>query len=192
MESFHDHLRASADRLHGHGDVSLRQLAQLLGKGSQGFMLVLLAIPCLLPIPGSGTAFSVGLAALAWIMWRHFPRLALPRRMARLRLSPTLARRVLLSLAWVVEQGARFLRPRMGWWVAPVHRYWLAPMVGLMALMIFLPIPFGNVLPAVALVLLGLAIVFADGLALWLAVAIASLALLVPAGAVLGVLAWLG
>ena len=48
-----------------------------------------------------------------------------------------------------------------------------------MAVLIFLPIPFGNVVPAVALLLIGLGLVFEDGLALL-------------AGATLGVLLVLG
>jgi hypothetical protein len=38
-------------------------------------------------------------------------------------------------------------------------------LLALMALLIWLPIPFGNVLPAFALVMLGLGLAFRDGLA---------------------------
>ena len=51
-------------------------------------------------------------------------------------------------------------------------------MVALMALLIFLPIPFGNVLPALALSILGVGLMFRDGAVVLLALVVASLALL--------------
>jgi hypothetical protein len=77
-----------------------------------------------------------------------------------------MARRALHSLAWLYEQSARLMRARMRWWMQPGHRVWLAPFVAAMALIIFMPIPLGNVVPATALVLIGLGLVFEDGLAM--------------------------
>ncbi len=57
-----------------------------------------------------------------------------------------------------------------------------------MALIVVMPIPFGNVLPAVALVLIGLGLVFRDGVAVILGLAMAGLALFLTAGGL--VLAW--
>ena len=61
----------------------------------------------------------------------------------------------------------------------PRQRWWLAPLVALMALLIFLPIPFGNVLPALALALLGVGLMFRDGLLMLAGLAVAALALVV-------------
>lgn len=171
-------LRAAADALEDQ-PLRLQQLFRLHGRGGPGALLVVLTVPSLLPLPGAGTLMSVGLAALAWMIWRHFPRLVMPRRVGRLQLSAPMARRALHTLAWLYEQAARVMRARLRWWVQPGHRVWLAPLVAAMALVIFLPIPFGNVLPAVALLLIGLGLVFEDGLALL-------------SGAVLGVLLVLG
>ena len=46
----------------------------------------------------------------------------------------------------------------------PSARWWLGPMTLVMAALIFLPIPFGNVLPAVSLMLAGVALAARDGL----------------------------
>ena len=158
-------LRAAAEALEDQ-PMRLQQLFRLHGRAGPGALLVVLTVPCLLPLPGAGTLMSLGLAALAWMIWRYFPRLVMPRRVGRLQLSAAMARRALHTLAWLYEQAARVMRARLRWWVQPGHRVWLAPLVAAMALVIFLPIPFGNVVPAVALLLIGLGLVFEDGLAL--------------------------
>ncbi len=171
-------LRAAADALEDR-PLRLQQIFRLHGRAGPGAVLVVLAVPCVLPLPGAGTLMSLGLAALAWMIWCYFPRLVMPRRVGRLQLSAPMARRALHTLAWLYEQAARVMCARLHWWTRPAHRVWLAPFVAAMALVIFLPIPFGNVLPALALLLIGLGLVFEDGLALL-------------AGAVLGVLLVLG
>ena len=51
-----------------------------------------------------------------------------------------------------------------------------------MAIIVVLPIPFGNLLPALALILIGLGLVFRDGLAVVVGLVGAGLALSVTAG----------
>ena len=58
------------------------------------------------------------------------------------------------------------MRPR---WPALVHprlRLWWGLWIALMAGIIFLPLPFGNVLPSLSLIALSLGWMFRDGLAL--------------------------
>jgi len=66
----------------------------------------------------------------------------------------------------------------------------IAAVVGLMACIVLLPIPFGNVLPALALVLVGLGLVFRDGLAVALGLVGAGLALFATTGLMLMAWAW--
>lgn len=96
--------------------MRLQQLLRLHGRAGPGALLVVLAVPCLLPVPGAGT---------------------------------------------------------------------------LMALVIFLPIPFGNVLPAVALLLIGLGLVFEDGLALLLGAALGLFVVAALVGLVVGGAHWI-
>ena len=56
-------------------------------------------------------------------------------------------------------------------------------------LLIILPIPLGNVLPALALMLLGLGMVFRDGIAVLVSATLATSAVLYTAG--LGLVAWI-
>lgn len=61
-----------------------------------------------------------------------------------------------------------------------------------MAIIVVLPIPFGNVLPALAMMLIGLGLVFRDGMAILLGFTTAGLALLLTSALVAMVWLWGG
>ena len=113
--------------------VSTQTLAHAHGTAAHGTLLLLMAGPCLLPVPGVGTVLGFGIAALAAAMWT-------------------------------------------------------AAAIGLMAFIVILPIPFGNLLPALAMMLIGLGLVFRDGVVAVLGMITAVLAVFVTAGLVL--MAW--
>jgi len=155
-------LRATAGELPP-GPVPLAALAQAHGGAWQASLLVLLAAPCLLPIPGVGVVLSLGLALLGLALWLA-PHSDLPPRLARLQLPREGATRSLALLAHFYERINHVTRPRMTALAGPSARWWLGPMTVVMAVLIFLPIPFGNLLPAVSLMLAGVALAARDGL----------------------------
>lgn len=71
--------------------------------------------------------------------------------------------RVLVGLASAYALAGRHARARMSHLAVSVRRSHIAIAVGLMAAIVVMPIPFGNLLPAMALVLIGLGLVFLDG-----------------------------
>lgn len=183
----HERLRAHAHHLRD-TPASLQALAEAHGPALQGSLLVLLAAPCALPVPGVGTVLGVGIAALAVAMWRGQGAPCLPQRVAELELPGPWAQRVLDGLATAYAMAGRHARARLGPLAGPGWRLAHAAVVGLMALIVVMPIPFGNVLPALALTLIGLGLVFRDGLAVVLGLLGAGVALGATAGLVL--LAW--
>ena len=76
------------------GPVSLLKLAEAHGPSAQGSLLLLLAAPCLLPVPGVGTVLGLGMIALALAMWRGDDMLGLPGRVAQVQMSHLWAQRV--------------------------------------------------------------------------------------------------
>ena len=176
MNRLHERLHRACDEL-GDRHLTLADVFALHGQATQGALLVLLAVPCLLPLPGTGTVMALGIAALAWTMWQGHERCGLPERVADVTLPPHSAQRVLRSLAWFYMQAGRWTRTRMIGLTGPVHRHWMALWVAAMSLLIFLPIPFGNVLPAVGLLLFGLGLVYQDGLAVLSGVVVGLVAL---------------
>jgi len=163
--------------------VSLQSLAQAHGPATHGTLLLLMAAPCLLPVPGVGTVLGLGVAALAVAMWRGQSE-CLPGRVARLELPRHWAQRVLVLLAATYAAAGRMARARLTELACAGRRSWTAATVGLMPVIVVLPIPFGNVLPALALMLIGLALVFRDGVAMLLGMTAAAFALVTNAGLV--------
>ena len=143
----------------------MREIAEAHGSEAQGTLLLLLTMPCLLPVPGVGTVLGVGMAALAVAMWRGHGVHGLPRRVAELELPRQWARRVLNGLASAYALAGRYARERLRGLAEPKPGTAMAPAVGLMAAIVVMPVPFGNVLPSLALALIGLGLVFRDGLA---------------------------
>lgn len=180
-------LRQAAGALRAE-QVSLQELLQAHGPAGQGALLLMLATLCLLPVPGVGAVLGMGLVAVAVSMWRGQAMLVLPERLGNARLPLRWARRALSVMARVYELARRWMRPRWLGLADACPGVWAAGTVGLMALLIVLPIPLGNLLPAVALLLLGLGLGFRDGLVLVLAMAVAGLALLFPLA--LGLALW--
>lgn len=151
--------------------LSLRELLQLHGEASGAVLLMLMSLLSTLPVAGAGTVLSLGIFALAWAWLRGRDSLHLPDRLASLQLSALWTRRCLHSLAWTYERAERWLRPR---WTALSHartRFWWALWIALMGLLIFLPLPLGNLLPGTSLMLLSLGWLFRDGIALLLSAA---------------------
>lgn len=168
--------------------MSIEAMARVHGPEAPGTLLLLLAVPCLLPVPGVGTVLGLGLAALACALWRGRAERWLPRQVAHLELSAPWSRRVLMFLVTTYLLAGRYARARWSGLVATPDRPWVAATLALMAMLIVLPIPFGNVLPAVASMLIGVALVFRDGLAMVLGLVMALLA--VSFAVLLLILAW--
>ena len=109
-QTLHRRLRDAADQL-TEGPVSLAHLARIHGSAMQGTLLVLLATPCVLPIPGIGNVLGLALMAMALALWRGDDCSTLPKRIAEIELSAQWARRVLTILARANGGDARNITP---------------------------------------------------------------------------------
>ena len=116
--------------------VSMQTMAQAHGPAAHGTMLLLMAAPCLLPVPGVGTVLGLGIAALAAAMWRGHSSACLPRRVAELELSRHWAQRVLGMLASADSMAGRFARARLSHLASAGRCSWTAAAVGLMAVIV--------------------------------------------------------
>ncbi|MFO0123432.1 MAG: exopolysaccharide biosynthesis protein [Inhella sp.] len=170
--------------------VSMRDIAQAHGPEAHGTLLLLLAMPCLLPVPGVGTLLGLGMVALAVAMWRGQGTPYLPHRVANLELSRHWAQRVLQGLASAYALAGRHAKARWSHLTGPTWHSVIALVVALMAVIVVMPIPFGNVLPSLALTFIGLGLVFKDGIAVLLGLMGAGLAVSATGGLVLAVWLW--
>ena len=167
--------------------VSVATLADAHGPALHGSLLLLMAVPSLLPVPGAGTVMGLGIAALALAMLQGRDEAPLPRRVAELEMSQRWARRVLGLMATLYGWAECCSRERLGHLAPDRPGVWLALVLAVMALILVLPIPFGNILPALAVAVIGLGLVFRDGLVVMLGTVMAGLTLALTSAALFAV-----
>jgi hypothetical protein len=148
-------LRDLAAQLPG-DSVSLGELVDALGAGGQGLLLLLLAAVTL--IPGIAPAFGVAMCLVALNLILGAETLRLPGWLRDRRIDSER-----------LQGGLDRLAPRLEWLERrmrhgpPAHRGLLLRLAGLASLvnavLIVLPVPFGNTAPALAALLIALGLV---------------------------------
>jgi hypothetical protein len=189
-----DRLAAVLDRA-DEGDITVRSLVEAFGPGAFGLLLVLLNLPSVVFAP----PVLAGIAAVptaffgAQMLLGHarpwLPEVLLDRTVA----APAL-RRVLATARPLLDRLDRMGRPRLAFAAGPVafRLFGLSAIVA--ALIVLVPIPGTNVLPALSLVTMAVASIRRDGLLflVGLALGVAGLALVVAAmGLAVEALRWL-
>lgn len=142
--------------------MNVGQLLRLHGEASAAVLLLLVSLLSLTPL--LGVSLLVLLIAHRW--HRSGSAVPIPAWLAALPMSERTSARIQALLDAVQRWAKRWLRPRCSLLLAPVtHRAW-GCWIGTLGLLLLLPLPFANVLPAFSLALLSLAWVARDGLAL--------------------------
>lgn len=153
-------LALPADRL------TLGELLDSLHERAFGLAMTLLALPNCLPMPGipymsTVTGLPILILAGQLALGRDEPWL--PARIARWSVSRPWLARIWRKVRPVVRRVERRLRPRLMPMTAPrAERIW-AGLIAVLALILALPIPAGNLLPAWGVLLLSLGIAERDG-----------------------------
>jgi hypothetical protein len=157
--------------------VSIGDLNSRLGDRAFGGLLICLAIPNLAPLPpGSSTILAAPLifAALQLAIGREsiwLPSVLRERSISRQALSHFVSFSVPL-----LKRAEQLIRPRYGIFL---NDRAIGAICLLLAVVLFLPIPFGNLLPALAVCAFGLSLLHRDGLAALIGVAITIVSLAV-------------
>ncbi|UWQ22418.1 exopolysaccharide biosynthesis protein [Jannaschia sp. W003] len=164
----HPRLDAVLDRLaarNGAGAaVSLRDVLEESGSRAHGLAILVLALPeaLPLPIPSAGAVLGVPLLLVSAHLLIHGERMRLPAAVTARRV-PGPALDALARFAGpAIRRAERLTRPRLPSMVRRERLVGLA--ATLMSLVLFLPIPFVNLPPAIVLAILGWGLVQRDGL----------------------------
>jgi hypothetical protein len=154
--------------------ISIGDLLTVLGDRALGALLFVFAFPNVLPAP-PGTSAILGLplvflaAQLAFRLPPWLPgfiaRRSMPRQSFR-----TLVQRM---RPWL-QRAERLLRPRASVLALPPMEYAVGLLCLLLAIVVLLPIPMGNMLPALSISLLALGILERDGF--WIVAGLATAA----------------
>jgi hypothetical protein len=165
-------------------EVILRRIIDAHGEATLGGVLTVLSIPCLIPSSGIGWVLSLGFFAIAVAMLSGSEKIHLPERVDKLPIKKRTAQKFLLGLARLYVRAGRIAKPRWTRLTSRTAQRWLSLLVFVMGFIIFLPIPGGNTLPAISLVLLGPALIFRDGFMVIASLFAGLLAIVLTAGAV--------
>lgn len=165
------------------GRVSLDQLDGVLAERSFGAFLVLFAIPNLIPLPpGATLVLGIPLILVSWqMMASRRKRVWLPERIAQYSMDGerflSLLERILPWLRWIESA----IRPRFWFLKSRRSERLLGAFAFVLAVVVFIPIPFGNWLPAFALAVIGLSDTERDGYGLILGIIIGVISILLAA-----------
>jgi len=168
--------------------IYVRDLLQALGDRALGALMFVFAVPNVIPVPpGVSAILGTPLIFLAaQLMLGHSPWL--PELITRRSLQRTdfaaLTRRI---IPWL-SKAERLLRPRMTMLAAPPMEYVAGLICLLLAVILVLPVPLGNTLPALAISVLALGVLERDGYWILAGLALAALAATVVSGVVLAMI----
>jgi hypothetical protein len=147
-------------------EMTIRELRDALSGRIYGVLLLVLALPNLVPFPMPGLSAITGLPLLLLTIqlvmnmqtpW--FPKAVLDRSIKTDHLH-----KVCSHAFPYLQKLERFIMPRLLWLVRyPTDRV-IAIICVFLSLLIMLPIPFGNALPALAICFFSIAILQRDGL----------------------------
>lgn len=143
--------------------VSVADLLAVMQDRAVGALMFVFALPNVLPTPpGTSTVLGAPLifltAQLALGLKPWLPAVIADRSMARTDFAAVINK----AAPWLAKAEA-LLRPRLGRLVQPPAEYAIGLICFLLAVILFLPIPLGNMLPALAICLFSLGVVEKDG-----------------------------
>jgi len=164
--------------------ISIGGLMRLLEGRARAALILIFAFPNALPaIPGTSSilglpllylTFQMMLGRLPWL-----PRIIADRGLPRDKFALLIER-----LVPYLSRTERLLRPRWRWLTSPGAERLLGIVCFLLAVVLTLPVPLGNMLPAFAICLIALGLLERDGLWVILGLVVSAVAFLISAGVI--------
>src|SRR5690606_27764281 len=144
--------------------LSLREMVEAFGERGFGAVILMLALMALFPWPPGGKAvFSVPIILIAAELALQREKVWLPRWLLKLTVSRDAYRSAASRILPRLRKVERLTRPRWPALTGEVADAVVGVICILLALMMALPVPFGDALPGLTLAVFGLAIIQRDG-----------------------------
>lgn len=168
--------------------VTLEGLLQSLGDKAIAFVLVVFAIPAIIPTPGipAGMIFGTALAILSLQIMFGAKKLVLPGFLGRLSISRSIIELTASKAAPRLAKLEKMLRPRGHVLSKHLSPAVIGIVIFLMAVLIALPIPFGNVLPGLSVLAIALGLAQKDDVAVLTGFALALLSMVTSVAIIYG------
>jgi hypothetical protein len=152
------------DAFPGEEAISVRDVLDRLDGRAFGLLLLVLALPnCIPNVPGISTVFGILLFAPALQMIFGAGHPWLPRRLANYKIDPVTFRK---GIDWALPSLMRvekLVRPRLQFLTEKPVTIWFGIQTLILAMILILPIPFGNWPPGMSVAALAVALLQRDG-----------------------------
>jgi hypothetical protein len=151
--------------------VSFSEIDNALGERGFGVLIAILSLPSAIPggpsaVPGFTTVVGVPIIILSSQLMFGRTNLGLPGFIERRTFDTPGFQKVVAHIAKVLAWFEKFLKPRFHVLTGAVAERVLGAFCVILAVILALPIPLGNNLPALALGLIGLGLIEQDGIAI--------------------------
>lgn len=146
--------------------VTLGELRDRLARRGFGLLMIVLAMPTLIPVLPPGSAAAIGLLYILLSLQMLFGRDEpwLPARVSRYRLSAKAIATLRNRGVPFLQRIERFSRPRLLPFNDRIASRGVAVIVLLLGIVLVPPFPFLNTLPALAVLIMGVGMLNRDGL----------------------------
>jgi hypothetical protein len=146
--------------------ISLGDVLDAFGDRAFGALMLLFAAPNMLPLPpGLSVVLGAPLLFVTAQLMVGRPTLWMPSFIRRQSIRRDFFALLTIKLSPVLQRSERILRPRLSLLLHPVKERLVGAACLLLAIILLLPIPFGNIPPAWAIAAFALGILERDGLA---------------------------
>jgi hypothetical protein len=165
--------------------ITIGRLIDAFADRAFGALMFIFALPNVIPMPpGTSAILGFPLVVIAAQLAVGRKTLWLPKAVMQRTIRTVDLQRIHNITGRYIRATERLLSPRLTFFFGPVGDRLIGVVCLLMAIILFLPIPLGNMMPALAIACFSLALLERDGLLalVGLAVAIASVAILIALG----------
>lgn len=154
--------------------VRLKDVVDVLEDRAYGLLLLILALPNVIPnpVPGLSGILGVPLVLVAAQLAAGRPHPWFPKFLAERSMRTADFKAVVEKLVPWLRRLERLTRPRLRWLCKPPSERLLAAFCLMLAIVLALPIPLGNILPALAVSLIALGLIEHDGIAIGAGIAL--------------------
>jgi hypothetical protein len=169
--------------------ISLRDIVEALGERAFGVLMLILSLPNAVGlgmIPGVSTLFGLPQIFLAVQMVLERERLWLPARLLDGSISRHDFQSVVDKSMPYILKVERFLRPRWNILSTKVAERLLGLVFLVLAIILALPIPFGNEPPGLAMAFIAIGLIARDGLYVTIGLGVAVFAIILAGAVVVG------
>lgn len=152
--------------------IYLRDLVSEMGERSYAGLLMICALPEALPLPVAGVSAIIGipLMVVSFQLLLGFRKPWLPSWIANRSLKRRDVEKIINKSLVILKKYESVIRPRWKFATHPTAQRLLGLLLLILAFIIALPIPFGNMLPAIIIIIISLGLIEQDGVVITLGV----------------------